>query len=470
MTMASDTLALLPEIFVLAGAVLTLLAGSFLPRRRQALTRWIALLALAASATASAVALTRPSMAIFDSTFVVDAASGAGRIIIALATFFVIVLGVDELGATAREGETYSLLLLAALGTMVLSGTTDLLILITGYLLSSISLYGLIGIIRSERAAEATLKTYLLGALLGIVMMFGVAVLYGIGGATGYRQLANSLATTPATAVTLGLVGVLGGLMFKAGGFPGHFWIPDAAQAAGRAVAAFLTTVPKVGALIAIYRLVSLLPLDSHWPLLVAVLAAVSMSLGNLAAFWQHDVRRLLGWSTVSQAGYLLLPVAVAGQVRLALPSLLFYLGGYALTNLTAFAVVAALPARHTLDDYRGVARAHPWLAAALVVSLLGFVGTPPTAVFVGKLTTFTATWDGGFAWLVVIAALNSVASLFYYLRWLAPTLRHTTADSESAAFGSWAAGAAVVGAAAVLAAGIGAGFILGALDAVIAG
>ena len=155
--------------------------------------------------------------------------------------------------------------------------------------------------------------------------------------------------------------------------------------------------------------------------LLVAVVAVLSMTLGNLAALAQTDPRRLLGWSTVSQVGYLLVPVAVVGGSDLAVPSLLLYLGAYAVTNLGAFAVVAALPDHRDLSGYRGLTRRRPWLAGALLVSLLGLVGTPPTAVFVGKLTTASAAWDGGLPWLAVAVVVNTVLSLVYYLRWLAP-------------------------------------------------
>ena len=472
MNEAVDALSLLPEVCVLGGAIVALLAGSFLPRNRQLVTRWIAILTLMASVIAATVGMVQPSTMVFEAIFAADVGSGFGRIIIALATIFVIVLGIEELSGTHRESETYALLLLAALGAMLLSGASDLLILVTGYLLTSIPLYALIGMSRSPGAAEAAMKTYLLGALLGIMMLLGVTVLFGVGGGTSYRQLEPALVDAPAAAVAAGVVGVLGGLMFKAGGVPGHFWIPDATQAAGKAVAAFLTTIPKIGALIATYRLLDIIPASIDWPLLVAVLAASSMTLGNLAAFWQDDVRRLLGWSTVSQVGYLMLPVAVAGRTDLALPSLLLYLAGYAATNLTAFAVVAALPNRRTLTDYRGAARSHPWLTSALVVSLLGLVGTPPTIVFVGKLTTLAAAWDGGLAWLAVLAAINSVASLFYYLRWLAPMFSHAPAlpfspptsppvTAATRARRRWAARSALTGAISVLVLGIVAGGIL---------
>jgi NADH-quinone oxidoreductase subunit N len=200
--------------------------------------------------------------------------------------------------------------------------------------------------------------------------------------------------------------------------------VPDAAQGANSTAATFLTTVPKIGALVAAYRLVSVLPDTVAWPLLVAVLATASMTLGNLAAYGQRDPRRLLGWSTVSQVGYLLVPIAAAGRSELALPSLLLYLTVYTVTNIAAFAVAGALPDRRDLGAYLGLSRSSPLLAAAVVVALLGLVGTPPTGVFVGKLTTATAAWDAGMAWLTVAVLVNSVASLFYYLSWIAPVFR----------------------------------------------
>ena len=211
-------------------------------------------------------------------------------------------------------------------------------------------------------------------------------------------------------------------------------------------------------------------------PLLVAVLAAVSMTLGNLAAFFQTTVQRLLAYSTISQVGYLLMAVAVAGRAELAQPALLFYVAGYAITNLGAFAVVAELPQARMLDDYRGMARRHPALAVALAVCLFGLIGTPPTAVFLGKLTVFTAAVDGGFAWLAVLAVVNTVASVFYYLRWLAPAFRRPAAEDHPAEAltpvavltrtGTWSTATAHVCAAGALLLGIGGGALLPLLAA----
>jgi NADH-quinone oxidoreductase subunit N len=457
----ADVLALLPEFFVLAGAVIALLAGSFLPREHQAITRYVSIAALALSTVAAALVITAPASTIFAGSFAVDVATGAVRLIVPLSTIFVIALGKEEFSGSARESETYSLFLLSSLGAMVMASTTDLLVLAGSFLLASIPLYALVGLSRKPGAAEAALKTYLIGAVLGITLLLGVTILFGIGGSTTYSILRLTLAGAPSAAVAAGVLAILAGLMFKAGGVPGHFWVPDATQASETAVAAFLTSIPKIGAIIAAYRLIEMLPSVGNWPLLIAVLATASMTLGNLAAFWQDDVRRLLGWSTVSQVGYLLLPVAVAGQAALALPSMLLYLAGYAVTNLTAFAVVAALPERRTIADFKGVAASHPWLSFALVVSLLSLVGTPPTSVFVGKFTTFAAAWDGGFAWLVVVAVVNTVASLFYYMRWLAPMFARNSARSVELSRRPWAGRASIVGAVATVTIGVAAGLVL---------
>ncbi|MDX8143217.1 proton-conducting transporter membrane subunit [Lentzea sp. BCCO 10_0061] len=224
------------------------------------------------------------------------------------------------------------------------------------------------------------------------------------------------LAEAPPAAVAVGTIALLAGLLFKIGAVLAHFWVPDVTEGARPVVAVFVTT----------YRLVTMPLRDAgiDWSLLIAVIAAATMTLGNLAAFFQDNVRRLLTYSTISQVGYLLMAVAVAERADLALPSVLLYLAAYAITNLGAFAVVCALPAAVTLEDYRGLVRERPWLAVSLVVCLLGLIGTPPAAVFAGKLTVFTAALDGGLLWLVVLGAVNTVASLFYYLRWVVPAVR----------------------------------------------
>jgi len=455
-------LLLLPEIIVFLGGMTVLLGGSFLARRRQWIARAMAAIACLAAATAGAVSLIQPVQQAMTGTFAIDGATAIARIIAPLGTLIVLGLASDEIADSPRESDTCALLLFSTAGTLILAGADDLLIVAVGFLLSSIPLYGLIGINSNPGGAEAAMKTYLIGALFGIVLLGGITLLYGVSGTTSYGALARELTGAPPGAVAAGTIGVVLGLMFKAGGIPGHFWIPDAAQGAGGAVAAFLTTVPKVGALIAVYRVLEQLPATLAWPLLVALLAVLSMTLGNLAAYWQTDPRRLLGWSTVSQVGYLLVPLAVAASSDLALPALLFYLTAYVLTNLGAFAVSTAFPQLRKLEDFQGMGRERPWLGAALVVLLLSLVGTPPTAVFIGKLATAAAAWDGAMAWLAIAVFANSVVSLFYYLRWIAPVYRsgQTRQPPTAGQFlpRPWSSTTAITSAVAVLVLGFGAG------------
>ncbi|MFF7642922.1 proton-conducting transporter membrane subunit [Streptomyces canus] len=420
--MNENPLDLLPEVLLAASAVLGLLLGAWLPRTRQWLIGALAGGACAAGIVAAAMASTTTA---FDGAFAVDPVTATSRIVILGGTLVVLVLSVVPLRSNPRESEFYVLLQLGALGALMLAGAQDLLLLAAAYLLASVPSYVLAGFRKDAQGTEAALKYYVVGALLGILMLAGITLMYAAGRATAYPMLRAELPDAPVGLTAAGVVAVLAGLLFKAGGVPGHFWVPDAVQGSAPPVAAFLTTLPKIGAFAALYRLgaEALSGMDVPWAALVAVLSAASMTLGNLAAFFQQDVKRLLAYSTISQVGYMLMPVAVVGRTDLAQQAFLFYLAGYALTNLGAFAVVCALPGLHDIDDYRGLARRRPALAGALAVCLLGLVGTPPTAVFLGKLEAFSAAFDGGYAWLAVVAAINTVASLFYYLRWIAPAV-----------------------------------------------
>jgi NADH-quinone oxidoreductase subunit N len=411
---------LLPELCTLAGAVLGLLAGLFLPRARQWIVAVLCAAAIVAALVFAAIAARRPDTMTFEA-FQLDSLTHITRFAVLGATLGVLALAAGTLRGHKRETEFYVLTMLTALGTILLGASSDLLVLVVAYLLASIPAYALAGFGKDAPGTEAALKYYLMGAFLGIFMLTGVTLLYGLGRATSYETLRQGLATAPGAAVTVGVVALLAGLLFKAGAVPAHYWVPDVTEGAPAVVAAFVTTVPKIGAFTALYRIATeALPPSVNWSLLVALIATVTMTLGNLAAFAQHNVRRLLAYSTISQAGYLLVPVAMAGRSDLAEPALLFYLAAYAVTNLGAFAVVVATD-RQTLDGYTGLARRSPVLALSLVVCLLGLIGTPPTAIFVGKLLMFGTALDGGYTWLAVVAAINTVASVFYYLRWIVP-------------------------------------------------
>nr|WSS65163.1 NADH-quinone oxidoreductase subunit N [Streptomyces sp. NBC_01177] len=464
--MNENLAALIPELALLGAAVIGLPAGSWLPRRRQ----WIVAV-LAAAACTAGLAATSITMAtgreqtVFSNAFAVDTATNAGRLTVLGALLLVITMSVETVQGHKRETEYWVLLLLTGAGTLALLGANDLLMLFAAYLLASIPAYALAAFTKDNSGTEAALKYYLMGALLGTTMLAGAALFYGAGHSTLYRELRHALPDAPYGLVAVALVAVLAGLLFKAGAVPAHFWVPDVTDGAPAPVAAYVTTLPKIGALIAGYRLLhqALPDSDVNWPLLLAVLAAVTMTLGNLAAFFQTSARRLLAYSTISQVGYLLMALAVATRTDLAQQSLLFYLAAYAATNLGAFAVVTALPAARHLKDYRGLAHRHPGLAAVLVVCLLGLVGTPPTGIFLGKLEIFSATIDGGYTWLAVLAVANTVASLFYYLRWLAPLFTHANPAPApaQAVFGCWAAATACTAGVIALALGLAGGAVL---------
>ncbi len=465
--MTRDAAVILPELGLLTWLVVGLVLGLFLPRERQ----WLVALGTAGTLLAAlVVTVLRVSAApgpVFEGTLVVDGAHVLLRVVVLAAALLTVCLSIEPLRAHPRETEYHVALTAASLGALLLGATTDLILLVVAFLLASTPLYFLAGVLRDDAGVEAGAKTFLLGALSGGVLLYGVALLYGLSGGAPYPFLAEALAAGGdglAPAAALGAVAVLTGLAFKLGAVPAHFWVPDLCQGSPAPVAAFATTVPKVAGLLAAGRLVTALGTEPVDPaLLVAGVAAATMTLGNLAALWQDDVRRLLGWSAVSQVGYLLMGVAALGRSALAVPALLLYAAAYAVMNVGAFAVVAELPAATTLDDHAGLARRHPLLAAALATCLLSLVGIPPLAGFLGKLAVFGAAIDADLAWLAALAAANTALSVFYYLRWLVPAFLRPPGDAALLApAGTWGRVGALSAAVATLGLGLAAELVTG--------
>ena len=446
-----------PELVLLGGAVLILLHALVAPRRYQAWAAGLAVLTLLVAAAAAVILLSGAGQLTFHGTYAVDGAALWGKLLVLGVTAGVIALSVEWFIDDPRHGEYYTLLLLAALGAVAMAGAADLMQLVLAVLLSSAPAAVLIAYHRrSRRAGEAALKFYLLGALANGAMVFGVALLFGLAGTTTYAGL---LATLPASdpltlVVAVGLVVV--GLAFKLGAVPVHSWLPDAADGAPAPVAAFVAAVPKIGALIALARFMAVVPEHlAGWRVLIAVLAAATMTLGNVAALWQDDVRRLLGWSAVSQAGYGMMAVVALGRSSLAIPALLYFLVAYALATVVAFGVVVALKGEADRTRYAGLARAHPWLAFALLVSFLSFIGIPPLVGFGAKLTLFTAALDAGYGWLAVVAIVNTALSVAYYIRVLVPVYVEPAADATTCTSSALPLTAIAVGVAGIIVLGI---------------
>lgn len=456
------------EIALLAGAVLTLLVALVVPRSRQ----WIgAPIALAALAVAGALTVIVPISAgqrlTMDGAWALDGTLTAAALTIIVTTALTVGLSPEWFRGDPRHGELYTVLLLAALGAIAMAGAADTLQLTVGMLLSSVTGYTLAAYHRrSSPSVEAGIKYFLVGAFSNTLFVLGVTLLFGLAATTVYEPARAALADAdrPALAVATGLIGV--GLAFKLGAVPAHQWVPDIAQGAPAPCAAFLTVAPKIGAAVALARLLPTLPDDLvGWRPVAAALAAATMTIGNLAALSQTDLRRLLGWSSVSQSGYAIMAVVAIDRADLAVPALLIFLIGYALANLAAFAVVTELRGRTALHEYRGLAAEHPWLAAALVISLLSLIGVPPLIGFTGKLTLFTAVIDAGYSWLAVLAVANTVVSLAYYLRVIGPMYFDVTPDrSPAPVLGQVAAATAMFATSLVVTTGVAAEPIVSAL------
>ena len=412
-----------PEIALILGAAATLLLAMFVPRRLQWLGAPAALLALTVAAALELLAW-EPSVQTltFSGTWAVDGTATFAKLLILAATAVVVGLSPEWMASDRRHGEYYAIVLFACLGAVAMASAADTMELMVAVLLSSATGYVLAAYHRrSALSAEAGVKFFLIGGLTNALLLLGIVLLYGVVTTTLYEAVPGVGGSSAVVWVAaVGLIAV--GLAFEAGAVPAHAWLPDVAQGAPAPSAAFLTVVPKIGALVAFIRLFELLPADLvGWRPLAAVLAAVTMTLGNLAAVWQEDLRRLLGWSSVSQAGYALMAVVAVGRSELAVPALLYFLAGYSAANLAAFGIVTELRGRTAMEAYAGLGRQRPWLAAGLVVALLSLVGIPPLVGFTGKLTLFAATIEAGYTWLAVLAVVNTVLSLFYYLRVIGP-------------------------------------------------
>lgn len=409
MQMARDLALLAPELTLLVFAALALIAEML---RRPA---WSLLLTLTGLVAAAGLAL--PLMGsettVFMGTYRVNSLAVWAKLILLPAAALALLLLRSEARGVDREGTAYSLLAFTSLGSVLLAGVGDVMLVVLGVLLTSLGSFALVAFWQDDRSTEAGMKYFVFGSVASALMVFGLSYWFGATGSTLLSELSGL--ETARIAGVAGLVAVLVGLGYKAAVAPFHFWAPDAYDGAPLAVATHLSVVPKVGALFALAQVVAGLPDNLGWRPVLALLAVVSMTYGNLAALTQNNVVRLLAYSSIAQSGYFLLGVVALGKSNLAIASLVVFAAAYAAMNLGAFAVVAQVG--RELQDFTGVGRSVAWLGAAMVVFLLSLVGIPPLAGFAGKLLLFGAAIDAGYAWLAVVGILNSVLSLAVYLR-----------------------------------------------------
>ena len=415
---------IVPQLIVAGTGMLVMVVEAVFRRAGKGWSGFVALLGLAAAliwAVAAGVQA-RPALG---GALAADGLSGAFSVLLIVAAMLSVLVAMDYL---RREGldhaEYYVLILFATVGALSMAAAADLIVIFIGLEVLSISLYVLSAFARADAASrEAGLKYLLLGAFASAFLLYGIAMLYGATGTTRLAEMGLSLrlagsVTDPLLWAGIGLLAV--GLGFKLALVPFHAWAPDVYQGAPTSVTAFMSVTSKVAAFAALVRVLlvvlgPVLPLTST---ILAVLAVLSMTVGNVLALVQEDAKRLLAYSSIAQAGYVL--VAVVAGSELGASAVLFYLLGYTFTNLGAFAVLIAWgrqgESRIPLTDLAGLGFRQPWMAAALTFFLLSLTGIPLTAGFVGKLHLFGAAVEAGWVWLAIVAVLNSVVSAFYYL------------------------------------------------------
>ena len=330
----------------------------------------------------------------------------------------------------SRRGEYLALILFSSSGLMLLAGTRDLIGIFVALELSSISQYVLVGFHKDRAGSEAGLKYLLTGAIASAVLLYGMAILIGLSGQTNLSGIAEFIAageTGVFEALIFGTVLLIVGFGFKAAIAPFQMWVPDAYEGGPTPIAAYLSVASKAGAFAVIIRVFFEALGDDlladHWKTIFAVLAALSMFVGNLLAIQQDNIKRMLAYSSVAQAGTILIGLAAVTADRgdtLGAGAVLFYLAAYTATNLTAFLVIIAIYNRigsYSIDSYRGLGRRAPLLCGILAFSLISLTGFPPSAGFFGKLYIFDTAIQSGLVWLAAIGVINSVISAVYYLR-----------------------------------------------------
>jgi NADH-quinone oxidoreductase subunit N len=323
----------------------------------------------------------------------------------------------------ASPGEYYFLILCATLGMMIMAGGIDLITIFIGLETMAVSFYILAGFIKpNQRSNEAAVKYFLLGAFSLGILLYGMSIMYGLSGTTNLRTMAISFVGQERDPrLVLAVILVVAGVGFKIAAVPFHMWAPDVYEGAPTPVTAFLSVGSKAASFAMLLRifLEGLPSMSADWRLLFEVLAIVTMTVGNLAALTQTNLKRMLAYSSIAHAGYILIGV-VAGTTR-GVTAMMIYLLIYAFMQLGAFTIIIIMRRQDVvgdeLKDFSGLHIRHPFAAFAMLLFMLSLGGIPPTAGFMGKFWLFGAAIDAGYVWLAVIGVLNSAVSLYYYIR-----------------------------------------------------
>ena len=418
-----DLIALAPvlvlSVFAMGVLVLDLWAG-----KNKTLLMFVSLVGLLMTAISAFAKQPLPAFAFTDS-YIVDHLSIFFICIFTLSSALAILLSAEYNERNGmKAGEYYALILLCTVGMIVLASSTDMIMIFLGIEIVSICLYVLAGFRRDDPVSnEAALKYFLLGAFATGFLLYGMTLIYGSTGSTNIFKIAEFIKTNDSSSplMLMGIVLLVIGFGFKVAAVPFHMWAPDVYHGSPTPVTAFMAVGPKAAAFAAFFRVFKegIPNMAANWEILLCIIAVLSMFVGNLGAIMQTNIKRMLAFSSISHAGYLI--IAVIAKSSLAGSGLLFYMLTYAFTTFGAFGIVTLLGRKGEenleLENYSGLAYKHPLLALSMTVFLLSLGGLPPFAGFVAKFYIFSAAIEEGFVTLVIIAVLNSAISFYYYLK-----------------------------------------------------
>jgi len=419
----ADFYYLLPEIVLSIAAMVVLVANVLLPRSRQHMLTWLTLAGIGATAVAM-IPTIGVHASIARGLMSIDGFGIFFKVIFLISAVFTVLMSDRYLDTEeSKHGEYYFLVLCALLGMMFMAAGTDLLTLFIGLETMAVSFYVLAGYLKpSRRSNEAAVKYFLLGAFSLGILLYGMSLMYGLSGSTNLRVIATVLSGQESNLlVVLAVILVVAGMGFKIAAVPFHMWAPDVYEGAPTPITAFLSVGSKAASFAMLLRifLEGLPSMSADWRLLFYVLSVLTMTVGNIAALTQSNLKRMLAYSSIAHAGYVLIGV-VAGTER-GITAMLVYLLVYAFMQFGAFAVIVMMRRRDVigdeLKDLSGLYFTHPAVAFAMLVFMLSLGGIPPTAGFMGKFWLFGAAIEANYLWLAMIGVLNSAVSLYYYIR-----------------------------------------------------
>lgn len=462
----NDLTTVLPFLIMVIGGIAVLLIDLAIPADKKQNTGWLAVLVtLLAGISAIALWANPPANSFYDMVrgdgfaYFIDALLAGIGVVTLLLT-----LRYNEARGILR-GEFYALMLFSLAGMMLMGHAMNLIVVFVAVELLSIPLYVLCGIARPRLdSEESAMKYFLMGAFASGFLVYGIALVYGATGTVSIAEVQSILSATTSnydpTLLFAGAALILVGLGFKVAAAPFHMWTPDVYEGAPTTVTAFMATATKVAGFAALLRvfMFGFAPLVVQWQPIMALIAALTMILGNVTALLQNNIKRMLAYSSIAHAGYVLVGISAGNEAGAT--SVLFYLASYAFTTLAAFAVIAAVGSGkeedQSIDAYAGLSRRKPLLALVMAIAMFSLIGIPPTAGFFGKYFLIGAAISANLTWLAVVMMLTSVVSAFFYLRVVVTMyMREPQTEGEAIASNMPRALAAAISTAAVLVFGL---------------